>query len=277
MQHSDEHPSIAGRPSLLSPDQQAEADRHRILSGLENNPEESAGRGRKGFFAWLLAGVAVLALGAGAGLFLVSADEKEIVFAATPPLPAKPAPAVALATDIPVVRGMADDVAAAAILYDGPVIESTAQAAEQKPGPDALADMLAPAVAQAPPATPAVARPAKAKPAARAVKPTAHAVKPARVAAKAPPRKATSGKKKAEAKPAAPIDTDVALLAAVVAHSKSTAPQGTGAATRLRQCKSLGTAAEAMQIRQPRQSPSSSVMDGFVLSSSLGKPRGGHD
>ena len=56
--------------------------------------------------------------------------------------------------------------------------------------------------------------------------------------------------KKAEAKPVVPVDNDVALLAALVAHSKATQPKtGTGVAAKLKQCKSLESVAEANQCR----------------------------
>ena len=73
MQHSDERPPTSGRPSLLSLDQQAEADRHRILSSLDNKPGQSAApsaKSGKGVAVWIAAGVAVLALSAGAVMWL---------------------------------------------------------------------------------------------------------------------------------------------------------------------------------------------------------------
>jgi hypothetical protein len=253
LQHSDERPPTSGRPSLLSLDQQAEADRHRILSGLENKAAAAApegDKGRKGMLPWIAAGVAVLALSAGAGLWLVSEGEKEIVLAGTAPLPATPAPAAALATEAPIVRGTADDVSSAAILNTAPPVP----AADKKQADDELTKMLEHGMPAAQP---------KAAPVARApVRP----VKPVRVAAKVLPKKpvlvkreeasnvaprprvaAAPVKSKAEAK--APVDNDVALLAALVAHSKATQPKSTGAAAKLRQCKSLGTVAEANQCR----------------------------
>lgn len=125
MQHSDERPTTSGRPSLLSSEQQAEADRHRILSRLDSEPGSvSAGakKARKGTTAWLLAGVAVLAIGAGSMVWLSNEGEKEIILAGTAPLPSTAAPAAALASE-PVAApapAEAEEVSTAAILEDVP-------------------------------------------------------------------------------------------------------------------------------------------------------------
>ena len=277
MQHSDERPSTSGRPSLLSLDQQAEADRHRILSGLDSKPAGTtagAAKSRRGLYTWLAAGATVLALGAGAGLWLVSEGEKEIVAAGTAPLPATPAPAAELASDVPTMRGTADDVSTAAILNDAPPIAAKPDtAADKKPADDDLAKMLEHGMPGAQPKTggvpPVALANGKAVPAVRPVA-SARSAKPIRTAAKAPakkpvvaarpeasniaprPRVAANApaKKKAEAKPAVPVDNDVALLAALVAHSKATQPKtGTGVAAKLKQCKSLESVAEASQCR----------------------------
>jgi hypothetical protein len=275
LQHSDERPP-SGRPSLLTQDQQSEADRHRILSGLDNRPgATSAGeaKGRKSMAMWLAAGSAVLAFGTGAGYWLVSEGEKEIVLASVP-LPATPAPAAALASDAPVVRGTADDVPADAILQDVPYsVDNVADSNKQEP--DELTRLLEqgipaqpdrsvpPLVMDSGKGAPERAAPVKAQ--------EKRAPKPMRAVAKQPmskpmstpvvrareeasniaprPRVSAPGKKKADAKPAAPVDSDVALLAALVAHSKATEPKSGGAAAKLRQCKSLATVADANACR----------------------------
>ena len=277
MQHSDERPSTSGRPSLLSLDQQAEADRHRILSGLENKPAATtvgAEKSRKGMVVWLTVGAVVLALGAGAGVWLVGEGEKEIVLAGTAPLPATPAPAAELASDAPTVRGTADDVSTAAILEEelapetkpepasgakhesddlSKMLESGMPAVQPNAGtvpPMVMAGGSAAPVVAAPPkaAAPAAAKPVR--PVAKApIKKVAPRPQASNVTPKPRPKPAVPVKKKAEAKPAAPVDSDVALLAALVAHSKATQPKSTGAAAKLRQCKSLSTVAEANQCR----------------------------
>jgi hypothetical protein len=293
LQHSDERPAPSGRPSLLSLDQQAEADRHRILSGLDKKPAAaapSAPKSRKGMVAWMAAGATVLALGAGAGLWLVSEGEKEIVLAGSAPPPSAPVVAVTQPTDAPVVRGTATDVPAV-LPKDSPLanigdpskggdasnnIEAgkhaeTGKNADvgKKHDPDELSRMLEHGLPGAPTKGSAVpplvladgkAESAKAA-AARSNKPVHANTKPAKKvavreeASNVAPRPrvaaAAAAKKKAEAKPAptAPVDSDVALLAALVAHSKATQPKSSGAAAKLRQCKSLATVAEANQCR----------------------------
>ena len=279
MQHSDERPPTSGRPSLLSLDQQAEADRHRILSGLESAPAASNGsaKSRRGMYSWLAAGTAVLALGGGAGLWLMSEGEKEIVAAGSVPVSATPAPAAALAGEAAPMRGTGKDVPAAAILDDTrDVAANPASATGKKHGDDELTKMLEHGMPAAPakegPAPPAVVADAKGGVAgATAAHPPvpARAPKPAHTLAKAPVKKPVAlhanasnvtphphaaalpaAKKKAEAKAAVPVDNDVALLAALVAHAKATQPKtGTGIAAKLKQCKSLDSVAEANQCR----------------------------
>lgn len=251
MQHSDERPTTSGRPSLLSAEQQAEADRHRILGGLDNKPAATtagAEKARRGKMTWLVAGAAVLAMGAGSLVWLSSEGEKEIVLAGTAPLPSSAAPAVALASE-PAPHGAADEVSTAAILEDAPVIATTtAPPADKKAPVDELTMMLeqphpvAPArVAAKPQAKKVVV--AKAAPAKAPAKERSTAMasnvepvirkKPAVVAAKAQPRQ----------------DSDVALLAALVAHAKAVQPKKSGPAAKLQQCKTLASVSEAEQCR----------------------------
>ena len=279
MQHSDERPPTSGRPSLLSLDQQAEADRHRILSGLDSKPAVTTADGQKprgAMLTWLVAGAVVLALAGGAGLWLMSEGEKEIVAAGTAPLPATPSPAAALASEAPTMRGTADDVSTAAILEDAPPLaEKPNPADSKKQAIDELTKMLEDGIPAAEPkngAGPAlVVADGKAN-STEGVRPVApvRTVKPARTAAKAPPKKpavavraqasniaprpravaSAPAKKKVVVKPAVPVDNDVALLAALVAHSKATQPKtGTGVTAKLKQCKSLDSVAEADQCR----------------------------
>lgn len=279
MQHSDERPPTSGRPSLLSLDQQAEADRHRILTGLDTKPAgTTAGKekARRGITVWFVAGAVVLALSAGAGMWLVNEGEKEIVSAGTAPLPATPAPAAELAPEPVPVRGTADEVSTAAILDETPVVaDKAAPEGAKKEGADDLTKMLEHGMPAAPPAGAAVPPMvlADGKGAAAPARPVpVRPAKPARPAAKAPVKKpvakvapgasnvaprprvavAAPAKKKTEVHPkaAAPVDSDVALLAALVAHSKATQPKGsTGVGAKLKQCKSLGSVAEANQCR----------------------------
>lgn len=319
MQRSDDRPPASGRPSLLSAEQQGEADRQRILAGLENKPSlttAGAQKARHGAVKWVAAGAAVLALTAGAGAWLVSEGEKEIVLAGTAPLPATPAPAAPLASEPVATGAIGEEVSTAAILQDTPVmaeklpspapvaaavaIPAPVSAARGKPTdelksllekdlpapvkrsppPLVLADAApyvgAPAKASAPPAPkarpgkPAPAKPAPAKPPAVKATPKAPAepaeepqvsnVKPNQVkktvVAKADAKAAAKADAKAKAKPApvkkkeAKVDNDVALLAALVAHSKATQPRhANSAAAKLRQCKTLGSVADAEQCR----------------------------
>ena len=251
MQHSDERPATSGRPSLLSSEQQAEADRHRILSGLDNKPGATtagAEKARRGKMTWLVAGAAVLAMGAGGMMWLTSEGEKEIVLAGTAPLPPAAAPAAALVAEPAPPLEEAEEVSTAAILEDTPVIvEESAPVTGKKPPVDELTKMLE----QQPTPKRVAAKPAPKK---------------AVVVAKAAPPKAAEKpesmpmasniepviKKKTAAVPAKPRarqDSDVELLAALVAHSKAVQPKKTGPAAKLQQCKTLASVSEAEQCR----------------------------
>ena len=125
MQHQSDRPVRAGRPSLLSPDEQAAPERQGILSSLDGmqapGGATSASRPRSRTLAW--GGAAAGALVVGAALFLAGAgDERQTPFrsSATPavalaaasaeaprptpvalPAPVTPAPAPAVLRDEP--------------------------------------------------------------------------------------------------------------------------------------------------------------------------------
>lgn len=293
MQHNDERPTTSGRPSLLSAEQQAEADRHRILSGLDDKPAGAHGSKRK--YSWMAAAlVAVVAVGAGSAVWLSDQGEEPIVLASSAPLPATPAPAAPLASDAallpdsampPLPNGAgpanpeAENVSTAAILEDAPapVAEPTVPEVK-KADADELTKLLDQPAAEAvaatavlaakPAAKPVVKTETKAVPALVKVtdKPLAKKMvvakatppKPmAKAAPKAAPAKperhplaAAPSKRKNEVHPRAQVDSDVALLAALVAHSKANQPKrGSAAAEKLRQCKALGSASEAQACR----------------------------
>lgn len=227
MQQRDDRRLASGRPSLLSTEQQAEADRNRILSKLDGKPEAKVASHGKA--AWLAVGAAVVSLCAGAalwGAYDTPADVAQAGAAPTEPVQAPvvtAAPAAAPAEPEVSAAAILDEVAGAAgteSLQDMLDAPAPAKPAEQ----DELTQLLAaaPAAAVHAPAT-------KTPPKPRAEK----------VAHKPAPRKKNAA---APAKPVRQADSDVALLAALVAHSK--APQ----ARTLKQCKQLG-GAEAEQCR----------------------------
>jgi hypothetical protein len=142
-------------------------------------------------------------------------------------------------------------VSTAAILEDTqPAAQKAAPAADKKPADDELSKLLEPkadvpahvAVKAAPKKPVLVARAAHAKAAAKPHTQTAMTMNVEPVLAK----------KKPLAHPKAVVqpDSDVALLAALVAHSKATQPKRpTGIGAKLLQCKTLGSVAEAEQCR----------------------------
>ena len=218
MYKGNDNAPASGRPGIFSEDRQTEVDRQHILDGLEGQlarREAMPGR-RKSLRALLLTGVVVLGLCGAAVMVLAREDDKQIVPAGTAPLP-------------PAAQVQAPALAQVSVQVQVPVpvladeADAPAPAVAAAEMPDTTAEQLAPAA----PARPApLAKPRPPRP----VK-TALAVKPA------------------AARPAAPLDNDVALLAALVTHAKASAPR-TDLAAKLRQCKRRASAGAARQCRR---------------------------
>lgn len=218
MQSSEEPRKGAGRPSLLTPAQQAEADRNRILTKLEHGKTEvpAASRKRGRAMLWGATGALALAL-AGAAAFNMSGDEPHapqsapVELAAASIAPARaanPAPAEVVVPAATIHDEPAPAIDAAAkpapddlrkALEEGTAGKQPAVAKSEKLGKDDLRDALEEGTA--------VKKAPAPKPAARAVKtPAKPALKSTSAVRKTPPRTTH--------------DSDVALLSALVAHSQ---------------------------------------------------------
>jgi len=237
--------SSNGPPSLLTPAQQAEAERNRILSTLEasggkrTSPSPNAARASRAPWIWAFSGVLVAAVAGGAGLWYGQQREPS-----APLIVAAAAPENATQTDVTgtsTVAPAADEPATA-------IIEEDHQA-RSAPLPDAqpsLSEMLA-AEPSAPPAAgatgdvlsqaleapsgaalaAAAAAPVAAKAAANNTERAGAPAKPKppvkRVAAAKPaPKPAAKSAPKAAPAPAA--DGDVMLLSALIAHAQASEP-----------------------------------------------------
>ena len=254
MQSSEESSKRSARPSLLTPAQQAEADRNRILTKLEHGktaPRAPARRPRRPL-AWGAAGLLVLAVLGGAAFWM--ADDQPDA-----------APTV-LAAAVAPARAVEPEPAPAAAIHDEPLAATpgngaTAAATAAKPAPDDLRSALeeGATVIKLPAAKPAKADPddlrsaleegsaVKERPVPRTtasnpkvvVKPAAKPVaKTAAKPAAKPAPKAAPRKEPARAKP----DSDVALLSALVAHSQATRGNSEGSRAlreELKACKRL--------------------------------------
>lgn len=215
MQSSDERSKGAGRPSLLTPAQQAEADRNRILTKLEHGktqPRPAVVRAPRRL-AW---GVLALALIGGAAAWMMDEPAPAVVaVAGTAPVPAAvpaPVPAATIHDEPRAAGAPPTEVAAKParddlrlVLEEGPAPKTPAPA-PAKAGADDLRDALE--------ATPAAKKTVAPKPAVKAVKaaPKPPAKPVAKAVAKDAPRKVP-----ARATP----DGDLALLSALVAHTQS--------------------------------------------------------
>jgi hypothetical protein len=239
LQHQGDRPVRAGRPSLLSPDEQAAPERQGILSSLDGmqapDGATPASRPRSRTLAW--GGAAAGALVAGAALFLASAgDERQTPFgpSATPAVTLAAASAEAprptpVALPAPVTAAPAP-----AVLRDEPAATLA----------NPLADMAPPTAPVADVREPGTRAPARHK---------AHDAKAERKEARArrKERDGTHEKSKtrlAERQPKArtahEADSDVVLLAALVSHIEPKKGKATPA-EQLEACRRYNAAGEA--------------------------------
>lgn len=247
MQRDDERPPSTGRPSLLSKQQPADADRNNILNGLEGKPARAAAvkttKRRAKFAMGAVAGVALLVLAVGAFALLSGDHDAEPALAhaaaAAAATPITPAPAVEPAAPAPATAVIVEETAAVSPAADNTrslkdMLNDTPETAKQPP------DELTAALER-----PHAAATAKAKPklaqAAEHKKTEQRAAKTTKVAQKTEPAKA-----KAKAAP----DSDVALLAALMAHVQAGQPSKAPStpAYQLKQC-GLQNEAGAAQCR----------------------------
>lgn len=245
MQRDDERPPSTGRPSLLSKEQPADVDRTNILTGLESKPARPArivapapaAKGRGKLVVGAVAGMGVLALVV-AAVWMSSEPDKESALAQViAPPPVTPAPATEPIIE-PATATIVEETAAVSPAADNTrslkeMLNDTPAAA--KPPRDELAAALERPHTAAKP-KPKLAQAAEHK----TEKPQAKAT---RVAQK------TEQPVKAKAKAAVP-DSDVALLAALMAHVQAGQPSKTPStpAYLLKQC-GLQNEAGAAQCR----------------------------
>lgn len=254
MQRQDDRPSKGGRPSLLSSEQQAEAERQRILNTLDSKPKAAApakaarqaqGKRRSGLMIWGVAGAGVLAIVGGALVWMSNTPDEDSlpVVVAAAAAPAAPPAAAPLAS-------AESEVSTAAILEEA----APAVAAAEGKLPS-LKEML---TAPAKPASPkdelkqALERPQpKTQQVAKAEHKREH--KPDRKAEHKPERKPDNTRlaQKAPAKdkekaPAKQPDNDVTLITALMAHLQTRPPvkKTSTPADQLKTCKQYNAAGE---------------------------------
>jgi len=230
---NDEHRPTPGRPSPDSTEQKIEVDRLRLL-GANGDKDDLDSYPKSGFgkLSWAVTCALLLALAAGGVLWSGEEGAKQIVLAGTEPPPAElPTLAEEDPTETDPTYG-----SHVTVLQDEP-------AAELKP---------APVEAKAP----SEARNLKLLTPKRVVKPAAARSKPTNPKAvkavqRTKPAAKSSTRRKSEAvrTVAAPVpapDKDVALLSALMEHSKATTqPKPSALALNLKQCRALKKAAEA--------------------------------
>ena len=217
MQHQDDRPVRGGRPSLLSPDEQAAPERQGILSSLDGMPAPARAaqgpRPRSRALAWSAAAVGAIVVGG--AVFVLGGGE-----------PRAPAVAVAAVADVPRAAPLtpvfmpAPAAPAPAVLRDEP-------SAPEAPMANPLAEMAAP---------PAPER-HKAH-AAKADKKEVHAKAAHRKTHETAQEKRT--KPRAEREP----DSDVVLLAALMSHMEPANRKATPA-QQLDACRRYNAAGEA--------------------------------
>ena len=246
MQRDDERPPSTGRPSLLSKEQPADVDRNNILNGLESKSGKPAraatvpaAKGRNKLVWGAAVGLGVLALVIGAAAWISAESDANSaladVAAARTPITPPPAPAEA-----PVVEPAT-----------ATIVEETAAVSPPADNTRSLKDVLndTPGATKPPrdELTAALERPhAAAKPKPKLAQATEHKK------ADKPQAKATRVAQKSEqpAKAKAAPDSDVALLAALMAHVQAGQPSKAPStpAYMLKQC-GLQNEAGAAQCR----------------------------
>lgn len=244
MQRQDDRPSKGGRPSLLSSDQQAEAERQRILSTLDSKPAAPAAAAQApakragGLIKWGAVGVGVVAVIGGALAWMSNTPDEDSIPLAVVAAPVKPAAAASAPAEA--------EVSTAAILEE--TAPTTPPADEKLPS---LKEML---TAPAKPKTgheelrQALERPqAKAPQLAQAERKPEH--KHEHKAERKPEhktdklaQKAAPAKDKAAGKP----DNDVTLITALMAHLQARPPvkKTSSPADQLKTCKQYNAAGE---------------------------------
>ncbi|RFP17670.1 hypothetical protein D0T25_13020 [Duganella sp. BJB488] len=243
MQRQDDRPSKGGRPSLLSSEQQAEAERQRILSTLDSKPTaaapaKAAGK-RSGLLVWGAAGAGVLAVVGGTLIWMSNTPDEDSL---PPAVAAAPA-----ATDAPVTAappGPAEsDVSTAAILEEAAPSSRPADGklpslkemltAPAKPasGRDELKQAL-----ERPQAKPQHIAKAEHKPERKAEHKPERKPDNAKLAQKAPAKEKEKGKQ----------DSDVTLITALMAHLQTRGPvkKTSTPADQLKTCKQYNAAGE---------------------------------
>lgn len=231
MQGEEKRPATSGRPSLLSTESPAEAGRASILDGLERRPATASAVGvgpvgrKKALLAGGAAAIALIAVGVAAVLNLMpgpklTLPEAQAPMAAAPqPEPPAPTPAAVPAATI---------------------VEETAAVSPAADNTRSLKDML----------NDTPAKPAKDELTAALEKPHAAPAKPKLAEHKKadkPAKKPVQMAKKTETKPKAQPDSDVALLAALMAHVQSGKPakETSTPAYQLKQCSRMNEAGAA--------------------------------
>jgi len=241
--------STRGAPSLLTPAQQAEAERNRILSTLEETdgarkralkpaPGAAAGAGGRAPWMWGMAALLLAAVAGGAGLWygqqaaqtpvmVAAAAQSEPVLAPVAASAAEAAPAPVEAATIQ-EDTQAHGAAAGGQSLSEMLDATPAAAAELQPAtathaaaPGADTNMLSQALEA--PSGAALAAAAAAPVAIKVAQTSSSSSSSAsKVAPKTVPAKAKPAPKKVAkrpARPAAPPDNDALLLSALIAHS----------------------------------------------------------
>jgi hypothetical protein len=248
LQHQGDPPVRAGRPSLLSPDEQAAPERQGILSSLDGMQVPGAAaptsHPRSRALAW--GGAAAGALVVGAALFLAGAgDERQTPFgpSATPPAVAlAAAPGGATVAEVPrpapvAMPAPATPTPTPAVLRDESAPAVANPLADMAPSPASVADVRDPV-------THAPERTGRHKAhGAKAERKDAHAQRKVREATHEKP-KTRLAERHPKARTVHEADSDVVLLAALVSHIEPKTGKATPA-EQLEACRRYNAAGEA--------------------------------
>ena len=222
MHPSDQNPPTPGRPSLVNSEDAPSASHPRMVGGLDCLDGEPAAKWGLARFPWALCGALVLAIGAATMLWSGDESGKQIIVAGTDPVLAEP-PAV---PDSSGEQAPDSDAAPPILVKDTPPMAESAPA-------------LKPVDLKLAPSAPTQQRSGRFKP----------PKKPALKKKIAPPKPARKKAPSSRSELMSQADQEVALLAAMVTHTKATSAIPSQFMLKWKQCAAAKSVAAAKLCR----------------------------
>ncbi|MES2265076.1 MAG: hypothetical protein V4724_41800 [Pseudomonadota bacterium] len=255
MQRDDTRAPGGGRPSLMSTERRADTGSNRILSELDGARDRRAPGSKKGrkVLLWSVAGASMLAVAAGLAAWLFDARQNDALLAQAGRAPLTPAASKAILPMPVVAVPTAPAQAAVSPVPVAPPVLAANLAEKAEAAPPAreptLHEMLnasasSPASVAKPAVPPAHKKATKIAAVPASAREAAHAQRTRPTTVKLAKRSESIKEKPAKKSKPAPVqDSDVTLLAALMAHSHASrsARQAEMPPPRIKRCRNAGT------------------------------------